>query len=561
MITSVEAVRRAFAAIAQHDRPEVWITLRGEKEMLAEALELDISAENLPLRGQILAVKDNIDVAGLPTTLGLPRDFAIAHRDAPAVARLRAAGAIVIGKTNLDQFATGLVGTRSPFGAVRNSLWPERISGGSSSGSAVAVALGMADLALGTDTAGSGRVPAALNRIVGIKPTLGLVPTTGMRDACRPFDTITVFARTLNEASVALEIMIGPDGVDGLCRAAPLDARLAAPSDPVFAIPLDEDLTSLDAPSRDAWTAALVRWAELGTLRPTGIATLLAAARLLYDGAIVAGRFAAAGEFMNDDDGLDPTVAVIVRRAESVLGWEYVRDRATLDAARIAAIDLLAGCDALLVPTAPGHPTIAEVAADPLVLNAWLGTFTNFVNLLDLAAVAVPVAQPTEYGFGVSVITRAFEDRIGLDLAARFLGERVPEGRNDSGIELAVFGAHLTGQPLNHELADFGARLLGEARTSADYRLLALPTTPPKPGLVEVAAGGVEITGELWRLAPAALGRFLARLPKPMTLGAISLHDGRQVVGFACSPMAAAGASDISEFGSWPAWLEAQLAT
>lgn len=554
--SAVAAVRRALAAIAEHDRPEVWISLRSEEDLLAEAQRLD-AGPDLPLRGTILAVKDNIDVAGLPTTIGLPlhRMPEPATADAPAVARLRAAGAVVIGKTNLDQFATGLVGTRSPYGAVRNALWPERISGGSSSGSAVAVALGMADIALGTDTAGSGRVPAALNRIVGIKPTLGLVPVLGMRDACRPFDTITMFARELATATLATGIMAGPDAADGLSRAQPTDARLSAPPAPVLGIPRDEDLASLDDHARASWAAAIQRWAGIAELKTLDVSPLLATAKLLYEGAIVAGRFAAAGAYLGDDDGLDPTVATIVRRAESVAGWEYVRDRAALETARAAALASLAGLDGLIIPTAPGHPTIEEVAADPIGVNAWMGTFTNFVNLLDLAAVAVPFDDGDDRGFGTTVVTRAFDDRVGLDLAARFLEVDAPAGFGDEGIDLAVFGAHLSGQPLNHQLVELGARYVRPVQTAAAYSLFALDTVPPKPGLVHRPTGGASISGEVWRLSPAALGTFLAALPAPMTLGRVILDDGSEVVGFGCTPAALESAEDITAHGSWPAYL------
>ncbi|MDO7882787.1 allophanate hydrolase [Antiquaquibacter soli] len=556
------AVRRALDAIASADRPEVWISLRAPEELLAEAAALDAGPE-LPLRGSILAVKDNIDVAGLPTTLGLPlsRRPEPAATDAPAVARLRAAGAIVIGKTNLDQFATGLVGTRSPYGAVRNALWPSRISGGSSSGSAVAVALGMADLSLGTDTAGSGRVPAALNRIVGIKPTLGLVPVLGMRDACRPFDTITVFARDLAAGAAAAGIMAGPDPADGLSRVTPADARLAAPERPALGIPREEDLGSLDAAARESWDAAIARWGSVAELHPMDISPLLATAKLLYEGAIVAGRSAAAGEFMTDEHGLDPTVAGIVRRAAAVTGAEYVRDRAALESARAAALVALDGLaasvrlDGLVIPTAPGHPTLDDVAADPLGVNAWMGTFTNFVNLLDLAAVAVPFDDGADRGFGTTIVTRAFEDGVALDLAARFLGEEAPSGLGDDGVDLAVFGAHLRGQPLNRQLEELGARFIRTIATAESYSLFALDTVPPKPGLVHRPEGGASIAGELWRLSPGALGEFLAALPAPMTLGRVGLSDGSEVVGFGCTPAALDGARDITAHGSWPAYL------
>ncbi len=562
MTSARDAVWEAFETIRSVDRPEIWISLRSEADVAAEAERVDADPRDLPLRGMTLAVKDNIDVAGLPTTLGLPlsRRGAISPTDATAVALLRAAGAIVIGKTNLDQFATGLVGTRSPYGAVRNALWPDRISGGSSSGSAVAVALGIVDIALGTDTAGSGRVPAALNRIVGIKPSLGLVSTTGMRDACRPFDTITIFARDLDTAVAATSAIATPDPSDGLSRRVPADATLAAPSHPVLAIPREEDLAALTSTARDAWNAAIERWGTFAELRPLDISPLLATAKLLYDGAIVAGRYAAAGEFMGDENGLDPTVAGIVRRAESVPGSGYVRDREALDDARVAALASLDDFDGLVIPTAPGHPTLDEVAADPLGVNAWMGTYTNFVNLLDFAAVAVPFDDGADAGFGTTIVTRAFEDQVALDLAARFLDVEPWELDPQAGIELAVFGAHLTGQPLNSQLTALGARFVGAVDTDRNYRLYALDTRPPKPGLVYVDEGGRSIRGELWSLSPGALGRFLAELPSPMTLGRVRLGDGREVVGFGCTPAALSGALEITEHDSWPAYLEAQRA-
>ena len=559
--TSLARVRAAYEANEAAGRPEIWIAMRDRGQAEAEARELDAAAaagRSLPLRGLVVAVKDNIDVAGLPTTGGLPSAEFLPAEDAPAVARLRAAGAVVLGKTNLDQFATGLVGTRSPHGAVRNAWRPERISGGSSSGSAVAVALGIVDLGLGTDTAGSGRVPAALNGIVGIKPTLGLVPARGMMDACRPYDTITVFARDLPTAVAGARTMTGPDDRDPLSRARPAGARLAASAAPVVAVPDEAGLAPLAPEARAAWDAARERLAAVAELRTIDVAPLLGAARLLYEGAIVAGRYAAAGRFVDAADGdaagLDPTVAGIVRGARAASGWEYVRDRAALDRARLVARDLLDGCDALVLPTAPGHPTIAEVEADPVGVNSWMGTYTNFVNLLDLAAVSVPADPRERDGFGISVIARPFEDQVAVDLAARYLGVAEPEYAED-GIELAVFGAHLRGQPLNGELRALGARFLGEAATSDEYRLYALATRPPKPGLVRVADGGAAIRGERWALPPAGLAAFLAALPEPMTLGPVRLADGRTVVGFGCAPAALEGARDITEFGGWAAYL------
>ena len=299
--SATAGVERALARLAQVDRPEVWISLRDADDLLTEARELDVRAEHgqsLPLLGATVAVKDNIDVAGLPTTLGCPAAARQADLDAVAVARLRRSGAIVLGKTNLDQFATGLVGTRSPYGVVRNAHRPELISGGSSSGSALAVALGVADLALGTDTAGSGRVPAALNGIVGVKPTLGLVPTTGMADACRPFDAITVFGRDLAAAVRGAREITGTYADDGLSRTWPADVRLAAGPRPTVAVPDESGLRAVDPALRPLWDRALEQLTTLADLRVIDIAPLLDAALLLYEGAIVAGRYAAAGRWV-----------------------------------------------------------------------------------------------------------------------------------------------------------------------------------------------------------------------------------------------------------------------
>ncbi|NED09927.1 allophanate hydrolase [Streptomyces sp. SID9124] len=558
-------VTAAYRRIAETDRPEVWITLRPEADVLAEATALDArlaAGEPLPLAGVLVAVKDNIDVAGLPTTAACPAFAYTPERDAPAVRRLLDAGAVVLGKTNLDQFATGLVGTRSPYGPVRNALRPEKISGGSSSGSAVAVALGIADIALGTDTAGSGRVPAALNGIVGIKPTLGLVPTTGVVPAARSYDAVTVFARTLTEAQRAIGVMTGPDDGDPRSRLLPDDVRLAAPPRPRIAVPREEDLAPLSDGGRSAFAAAVKQLEAAGaTTAVVDMSPLLLAARLLYDGALVAERYAAVGEFIaGDPSAADPTVAGIILGAAGLPAHALAADQERLDRYRALARRALSGYDALLLPTTTGHPDIAEVLADPVAVNSRLGTYTNFVNLLDMAAVAVPAGEADGSPFGVSVVTRAFEDQPALDIAALLTGERAPEPLPGLGVDLAVFGAHLTGQPLNHQLTDSGARYAGEVTTTSAYRLTALGTTPPKPGLVRVGpGGGAPISGERWTLSPAALGRFLAALPAPMSLGRVELAEGTWVLGFQCDPDSAARGTDITEHGGWRAYLEATV--
>jgi allophanate hydrolase len=551
-MNAVERVRAAYARNTEIDRPEAWISLRPESEAIAEAAEIDrrvLAGERLPLAGRVVAVKDNIDVAGLPTTAGSPAYAYAPAADAAAIARLRAAGVVVLGKTNLDQFATGLVGTRSPYGAVRGAWNPSRISGGSSSGSAVLTALGVVDLALGTDTAGSGRVPAALNGIVGVKPTIGLVPTTGVVPACRTIDCVTVFARELTLAREAVELMSGPDGVDPLARrdapTAPLPAR------PVVAIPTPEHLYGLARGWVEAFRGVVDRLAESGVdIVEVDIAPLLEAATLLYGGAFVAERTAAVGDFIEAHRELigtdiDPIVARIVLAGSDARAVDYFRDRESLERLGLEGLRRLEGTVALLTPTTTWHPTLDEVAADPVGANSRMGRFTNFANLLDRSALAIPAGVVDGMPFGVMLTGAPFADRTLAQLAGRLSAPPV---------DVFVVGAHLQGQPLNHQLVAAGGSFLVEARTTSDYRLFALATTPPKPGLARVADGGSSIVGEVWRLPADGFGRFVAALPEPMGIGSVRLADGSRVAGFLCERMALDGAADISGFGGWRAY-------
>ena len=561
-MSAAERVREAYRRSGEVDRPEVWIHLRPEAEALAEAEAVDArvaAGEELPLAGATLAVKDNIDVAGMPTTAACPAFAYQPATDATAVARLRAAGAVVLGKTNLDQFATGLVGTRSPYGAVRDAFRPEYVSGGSSSGSGAAVALGVADLALGTDTAGSGRVPAAFGGIVGLKPTRGLVPVGGVVPACRGLDCVSVFAPALAPAEAALALIAGPDPSDPLSRPLPADARLAAPPTPRVGVPEPQSLAALTPAARAAFAAAAERLREAGAeLVGLDPEPFLAAGALLYGGAFVAERHAAVGEFVAAHrEEVDPTVREIVLAAAAPTASELFADRERLDVLALAAHAAFESADALLFPTTTRQPTIAAVEAEPVAANSALGAYTNFVNLLDLCAVAVPAGEADGGRFGVTVVAPAFADAVAADVAARLVGEQLPAGpaAGGRGIELFVAGAHLSGQPLNHQLTERGARLLGPARTAPAYRLFALDTEPPKPGVVRVGEGGAALPGELWLLSPAALGSFLAGVPQPMALGEVRLEDGRGVVGFLCEPAALEGARDITAHGGWLAYL------
>jgi allophanate hydrolase len=570
---AVERVRATYAAIDAVDRPEVWIFLRPMSDALADAEAVDadvLAGAELPLVGLTAAVKNNVDVAGLATTAGCPSYATTpASDDAVVVARLRAAGAVVIGATNLDQFATGLAGTRSPHGAVRDSRRPEHISGGSSSGSAVAVALGLVDVAIGTDTAGSGRVPAALQGIVGIKPTYGVVPTDGVVPACRSYDCVTVFARDLDTADAAMGVMAGD------ARPFPPDAPLAAPEIPKVAVP--SDLSVLSAPWRAAFQASRARLEGHGAvIREIDLSAFLAAARLLYDGGLVAERHDAVGDFVDAHrTKVDPTVGGIISAAGTVSATRLLRDRRLLAELTELASSVLGDCDALVIPTTTDHPTIADVAADPVGVNSRLGTYTNFCNLMDMCAVAVPSGTAGEDQFGVSVIARSGADAVAIDVArlvtsptrsVALAGAASLEGRSiqppwptRAGVDataLMVVGAHLRGQPLAFQLEQSGARWLGPALTAPMYRLVRLDTTPPKPGLARVGVDeGSAIGGELWLVGTAMLGDFLAILPAPMSLGRVTLADGTEVVGFGCALDAWRAGEDITHHGDWPTYL------
>lgn len=563
--TPTARVAAAYRRIAEVDRPEVWITLRAEADVTAEAAAVEqrlAVGESLPLAGVLVAVKDNIDVAGLPTTAACPEFAYTAQITAAAIERLVSAGAVILGKTNLDQFATGLVGTRSPYGAVRNAYDPALISGGSSSGSAVAVALGIVDIGIGTDTAGSGRVPAALHGIVGIKATLGIIPAHRVIPACADYDAVTVFAIDLDRAVAAGAVMAGPEPRDPRSRSWPADVPLAAPQTIRLAIPRAADLAALSTPYRDAFarTVSAVTSAGIST-DEVDISGMLDAALLLYDGAIVAERYAAVGAFLDTvPASADRTVTAIINAARATTGPGFATDLDTLAKARAAAAATLRGFTGLLLPTTTEHPSIAAVQADPFGINRRMGTFTNFCNLLDMAAVAVP-GLPTATGtpFGVMVVTPAFADQVAVDIAARIIGaDNIPTLVED-GVELAVLGAHLRGQPLHWQLEDIGARYTGEIRTTDAYRLTALDTTPPKPGLVRHGPRlGAPIRGELFRVSTAGLGRFLAALPAPMALTSIDLSDGRAVIGFTCTYDAAGSATDITSYGGWKGYLQNQ---
>ncbi len=525
---------------------------------------------SLPLWGVPFALKDNIDVAGLPTTAACPAFAYAPAEDAAVVGRLVAAGALLIGKTNLDQFATGLNGTRSPYGAPRSVFDPAYISGGSSSGSAVAVASGLASFALGTDTAGSGRVPAACNNLVGIKPTPGLVSTAGVVPACRSVDCVTVLALTVADGVAVRRVLDGFDARDPFSRrAAP--ASLPAANLRVGVLGDGEREFCGDLEAERLYDEVVAHAAGLGAvIVPIDYAPFRAAAALLYGGPWVAERLAAIKPFLDQHaDAVEPTVRAIIADGGRYSAVDAFEGRYRLAELRHRTDAEWERVDILLLPTAPTTYKVEAMKADPIRLNANLGRYTNFVNLLDCSAIAVPAG----FGrgglpFGVTVIGRAFQDDAMAPFAdalhrASHAGmgrdrSPLPEARPDGSASpwrcaIVVVGAHLSGMPLNGELLDLGARLLRADRTAADYRLYALPgTVPPKPGLVrEPGFAGPGIAVEVWDLDAAAFGRFVSRIPSPLGVGKVRLDDGTEASGFLCEAHAVAGAEDITALGGW----------
>ena len=582
-ISIEQTVAETYARIRAHDDPAIFVTLRDEADAIAEARALKSRDPGLPLFGVPVAVKDNIDVAGLPTTAACP---AFAYRpdvDATAVARLRAAGAIVIGKTNLDQFATGLVGVRSPYGIPRNAIKDGLVPGGSSSGSAVAVAAGLVPIALGTDTAGSGRVPAMLNNIVGLKPSLGLVSTFGVVPACRTLDCVSVFALTVQDAATTLNAMAAPDEKDAYSRSFTLPAPGACPPHLRLGVPRPSQRQFFgDQSVAKAFDAALSRLADMGaTLIEIDVEPLYETARLLYEGPWVAERYLTARELIEKDPAaLHPVTLQIVSGGAKPSAADAFKAFYRVQELKRVCERALAPLDALVVPTAPATYTVNQVLADPVTLNSRLGTYTNFVNLLDLCGLAVPASMSADgVPFGVTLLAlpgrdmqlasigAAFHAQSGLKLGASNQPVPAPTGATPAlqpgEIAIAVVGAHLSGMPLNGELRALNARLMKVTTTAADYKLFALRgTVPPKPGLVRVERGaGQRITLEIWALTAEAFGKFVNNIPSPMGIGTLRLDDGSEVKGFLVEPAALDGARDISEFGGWRRYIEQAKAT
>src|SRR5437764_631742 len=581
-VTPAQTVARSYQRIRAYNDPAVFISLRDEKDALAEAEALvSNDAASLPLLGVPVAVKDNIDAQGMPTTAACPAFSYSPARDSTAVAKLRAAGAIIIGKTNLDQFATGLVGVRSPYGIPVNPIRSDLIPGGSSSGSAVAVSAGLVPLALGTDTAGSGRVPAMLNNIVGLKPSLGLISNAGLVPACRTLDCISVFSLTVDDAIAALSVMAGPDGADPFSRSRPLAAVTSFPEKLRLGVPRNGQLIFFgDKASEKAYGEALKRWTSLGaTLVEFDLEPFYETARLLYEGPWVAERYLVIRDLLaSAPESIHPVTREITAAGARLSAAETFAALYRLQALRRIAERGFNNIDALVLPTAPTVYPTAQVLANPIELNSRLGTYTNFVNLLDLCGLALPAAMRTDgIPFGITLLAPAGNDALlasigrvfhadtKLKMGAKCLTQpplaRLASEVSGDEITIAVVGAHLSGMALNGQLQVLGARLIEATTTAPDYKLYALDTAPPKPGMLRVDAGvGHSIKLELWALPSAAFGKFVAAIPPPLGIGTVRLADERGVKGFVVEPVAIGGARDISSFGGWRAFMAEKAA-
>ncbi|WP_300656471.1 allophanate hydrolase [Pseudomonas sp.] len=574
----IAALREQAAALNPEFHLFIHLLTAEELEPYLAALDGKTPAE-LPLYGVPFAIKDNIDLAGIPTTAACPAFAYVPAQSATLVEQLLALGAVPLGKTNLDQFATGLNGTRSPYGECRNSVHPAYPSGGSSAGSSLAVALGLASFALGTDTAGSGRVPAALNNLIGLKATKGLLSTAGVVPACRTLDCVTYFTASAAEASQLLALTASLDPRDAYSRCNPQwnDGTAFGSPRPGFRFGVPKQLEFLGCAESPALFAATVeRLQALGGIAVAiDFAPFLEAARLLYEGPWVAERYSVTGELIEaQPDAVLPVIKAVLEKAPGTTAVQLFRAQYRLQALKAICDRIMSDLDCVLTPAYPRPVTLAELHAEPVKRNSDLGYYTNFMNMLDYAAVAVPAGfMAGGLPWGVTLFGRVFTDQYLLSLAdglqrqhqlplagERALAPSAPSSaaRNDRA-RLVVCGAHLDGLPLNWQLKQRGATLVQATQSSPDYQLYALAGGPPfRPGMLRVAEGGVAIAVEVWELPSSELGSFLTGIPAPLGLGKVQLADGQWLSGFICEPYGLQGAEDISHFGGWRAYMQSK---
>ena len=572
--TPASVVAHLLQRASEFDHHNIWIHRATEAE-LAPYLERlqQCEPEDLPLYGIPFAVKDNIDVTGMPTTAACEAFRYQPESHAAVVEALVEAGAIPLGKTNLDQFATGLVGTRSPepWGACRNSINPDYVSGGSSAGSAVAVALGLASFSLGTNTAGSGRVPAAFNNLIGLKPTLGRISVRGVVPACQSLDCVSIFARSADQARDVLAVASAPDAEDSWQKTPPT-GRTPLPENFRFGVPADHQLVFDNDDVKKLFERSLVALEALGGERiEVDFAPFLEAARLLYEGPWVTERYLATQPLIDKQpEALLPVTYDIISRGSAPSAADAFAAQYRLQALKRSADTMMDQIDVMVTPTTPGIYTLAELEAEPISRNSRLGIYTNFMNLLDYSAVAVPGGYLANgLPLGCTLFADAFQDEALLSLAARLHPQAVdqvgaltdlldsPEFEATEGtIDVLVCGAHLSGLPLNHQLTERKGTLVQTTETSSAYRMYLLDGGPPfRPGLIRATEAGSPLPVEIWRLPADQFGSFVAGIPAPLGIGKVELADGRWVSGFICEPIGLEGAKEITSLGGWRGYL------
>ncbi len=573
-----EMIETVLRRIAETNDPGIFIYLASQQQLMSEVESLGVfDPVNKPLWGIPFAVKDNIDVAGMPTTAACPAFAYTPVANATVVARLKAAGAIVIGKTNLDQFATGLVGVRTPYPIPKNAVDASLVPGGSSAGSAVATARGIVSFALGTDTAGSGRIPAGLNNIVGLKPTVGALSTTGVVPACRTLDCVSVFALTVDDAYATYQVAAGADTSDAYSKTVAVKLLSSRPPVLTVGVPAKADLKFFDDDAmRTGFETALASLTSLGCkLIEIPFGDFYATANLLYEGAWVAERYAAIEDFLKaKSDALHPITRLIIGGAEKLSAADAFKGFYALQALNAKLARVIASVDLICVPTAPTHYTVDAVLAEPIITNSRLGTYTNFVNLLDLCGITVPSGIRRDgLPMSVTFLADAGKDHLVAALARDVhtnsqlpLGATgwqqptaapLPSSANDGMIEIAVVGAHLSGMPLNPQLKNLGGQFCRVSKTIPAYSLYALAgQTIPKPGLLRSVEGkGSSIDVEVWGLPPEGFGAFVAAIPSPLGIGTLALADGTNPKGFLVETAGLEGATDISDLGGWRKYI------